>query len=323
MKASETSRKTVCSHYTNTDLKKISEMGDPTKVNILQGNSLKRVSSILKKYHPEVKVPKILSEKSKEEQITRCADRLGSSPRAVDTLYMSLKCLKENPNNDKYRTINKSSAGYQRTLANIPGAEDMFLAMNFEPCGSNVLTLKVENYKPTLFDLGISALNMTRKTKKYVDAKIKLKFSREVQEAVFNENYKKEEAIRRSQYMRKVPAEPSYGRSALIQIVIAKAILKRRFDGDDTFEDVMNWLGGRGSVIPEKIHCREWSIMDLNRYPLTPIDYEMHRYHTLQHIGCWPSGLLEIIPSTEAWCENRGHVDEKLGPSRGLGCADL
>jgi len=284
-------------------------------------NSLKHASLILKYHHPGVKIPKILSEKSKEEQITRCADRLKSSPRAVDTLYMSLKCLKNNPKNDKYRKINTSSAGYQRSLANIPGAEDMLLAMNFEPCESNALILNIENYDPVLFDLGISALDTTRKTKDYIDAKKKIAFSKKVQALVFSENYKKEEAIKRAQYVGKLPAEPGYGRSALMQIVIATKTLKRRFNGDDTFDDVMNWLGGHGSVIPEKIGCREWSIMDLNRYPSTPIDYEMHRNHTLQYIGCWPSGLLEIFPSTEDWRQKRGHADGKVGPSRGLACA--
>jgi len=282
---------------------------------------LKHASSMLKKHHPEVKVPKILSEKSKEEQITRCADRLGCSPRAVDTLYVSFKCLKQNPNNSKYRKINKSTVGYQRSLANIPGAEDMLLAMNFESYGSNSLILR--NYDSNLFDLGILALETTRKTKKYIDAKRKINFAREVQETVFDKNCKKEEVIRRLQYAKKLPAEPSYGKSALIQIVIANKKLKRRFDGDDIFEDVINWLGNNASIIPKKIHRREWSIVDLNRYPLTPIDYELHQNHTLQYIGCWPSGLLEIIPSTEDWCKKRDCADEKLGPSRGLACADL
>ena len=41
--------------------------------------------------HPGVKVPAKLSDKSKEEQILRTADRLKSYPQAVDTLYKALK----------------------------------------------------------------------------------------------------------------------------------------------------------------------------------------------------------------------------------------
>merc|ERR1719329_923694 len=72
--------------------------------------------------HPNVKVPDKLSNKSKEEQILRTADRLKTSPQALDTLYKTLKTL-------------QSTAGYQKNLGKAPGAEDLLLAMNFRKTG--------------------------------------------------------------------------------------------------------------------------------------------------------------------------------------------
>jgi len=280
-------------------------------------------SSILKKFHPNVKVPQALSEKSNKEQIIRSVDRLKTSPKAVDTLYMSLKLLLKYPNNEKYRTIDKSTPGFQRSLAKVVGAEDMLRAVNFCPRGPNVLILNQTDYDPKLLHLAVNSLESTRATEEYIDAKRKIQFSREVQKIKIDCNNNKEELSKRAQYLAKCPPEPEYGRSALMQIVIAGSILKRRFNGDDTFEDVLSWLGGQhGSIIPEKIRAREWSIVDLNRYPLVPIDYDAKQNYTLQYIGWWPSGLMEIIPSTENSFNKGSHIDDKVGPSRGLACAE-
>merc|ERR1712151_821904 len=258
-------------------------------------------------------------------------DRLKSYPRAVDTLYISLTALQKNPNNDKYRKIDKTTTGYQRSLANAPGAEDMFKAMNFCPLrgGPNTLILNIQDYDHALLYLGISALEQTRKTKEYVDAKRKVQFAKEVRNIQFSSDSSEREAVKRAEFMAQCPTEPSDGRGALVQVVVADETIKRRFDGDDTLGDVLNWLGGHGSVIPEKIRNREWSIVDLNRYPLTPIDCnDVNENYTLQYIGCWPSGKLEILPSTEEWQRNDNsgngsNINTKVGETRGLGSADL
>ena len=119
--------------------------------------------------------------------------------------------------------------------------------------------------------------------------------------------------------MAKCPTEPAEGRGALVQVVMAEETVRRRFDGDDTLQDILHWLGGHGSVIPEKILSREWSLVDMNRYPIAPIDCQANQHHTLQYIGCWPSGRLEVLPSEEEWKE-RGEV-ARAGSSRGLGSA--
>merc|ERR1712176_517237 len=99
---------------------------------------------------------------------------------------MGLSALKKEPENVKYRKIDKTTAGYQRSLANAPGAEDMLKAMNFIPRGPNGLELLISQYDPLLLYLGISSLEETRKKKEYINAKRKIKFTTEIQKIRFS-----------------------------------------------------------------------------------------------------------------------------------------
>ena len=268
--------------------------------------------------HPNVKMPTKLQHKSKEEQLLRCADRMKAFPRAVDTLFIVLTAIQKDPNNDKFRKIDKQNAP---SLAS-PGAEDMCVAMNFVARGPTTLILSRDRVDPALLYLGISALEATRQTPEYVEGKRKMQFEKQVKAMFSQVDASESEAIQRANYMSKAPTEPAEGRGALMQVKIADDTVRRRFDGDDTLEDVLHWLGGHSSAIPEKILSREWSLMDMNRYPLAPLDCEENRNRTLQYIGCWPSGRLEIVPSTESW-HNAKSINVKMGSSRGLGAASL
>merc|ERR1719263_2159304 len=99
--------------------------------------------------------------------------------------------------------------------------------------------------------------------------------------------------------------------------------LSRRFDGDDTLLDVLNWLGGTaGTAILEKlIHNRQWSLVDVNRQGQFPLDCEANRRKTLQHLGFWPSGRLALRPSSAEWTMQGSSSRMEIGASRGLGSA--
>lgn len=286
----------------------------PTKV----GKPRKEAIS---QYHPQVIVPAKLQDKTKEEQILRCANRLKSHPLAVDTLHRALSAVQKDPANDKYRKIDKTSAGFSRTLEGVPGAEGLLLAMNFHTRGAYTLVLERHLVDQVLLYLGISALEGAKQSKEYIEAKKTIAFAKEIKDIQLAGNVSEAEALRRAEYMSKCPSEPTGGRGALMQVVIADETVRRRFDGDDVLRDVMNWIGGHGSVIPDKILSREWCLVDLNRYPVAPIDCQLNSEKTLQYIGCWPSGRLEIRPSPEAWRTegNKGKV--LMGSSRGLGSA--
>ena len=272
-------------------------------------------------YHPQVMVPAKLQDKTKEEQILRCANRLKFHPLAVDTLHRALSAVQNDPANDKYRKIDKMSAGFSRTLEGVPGAEGLLLAMNFHPRGEHTLVLERHLVDQALLYLGISALEGAKQSKEYIEAKKTIAFAKEIKGIQLASNVSKAEAVRRAEYMSKCPSEPTGGRGALMQVVIANETVQRKFDGDDVLRDVLNWIGGHGSVIPDKILSREWCLVDLNRYPVAPIDCQLNIERTLQYIGCWPSGRLEIRPSPEAWRTEGNNGKVLMGSSRGLGSA--
>eukprot|EP00566_Odontella_aurita_P012237 CAMPEP_0113548814 /NCGR_PEP_ID=MMETSP0015_2-20120614/13093_1 /TAXON_ID=2838 /ORGANISM="Odontella" /LENGTH=491 /DNA_ID=CAMNT_0000449467 /DNA_START=158 /DNA_END=1633 /DNA_ORIENTATION=+ /assembly_acc=CAM_ASM_000160 len=285
------------------------------------GGGVRMKSNGLTAHHPNVKVPGQMKDKTKEEQILRCADRLSPHPAAVDTLYRALTAVRDDPANDRYRKVDKTTAGYVNTLKDRPGAEDMLLAMSFKKRGANELVLERSMVDPALLYLGITALEKAKATEEYKDEKLKAAFAKEIKNIQLSANDSEAEAVRRAEFMAKCPSEPKGGQGALVQLTIADQTVRRRFDGDDIFRDVLNWIGGHGSAIPNKIASREWCLVDLNRYPVVPIDTEKNIDKTLQFIGCWPSGKLEIRPSTDEWKQLKDTGGEVMGSSRGLGSA--
>merc|ERR1712165_666012 len=162
-----------------------------------------------------------------------------------------------------------------------------------------------------------------------------------------------EELVQRSAYLSKCPSEPSGGTGALLQITMAgtntnnnssnnnnnnnNMKISRKFDGDDTLNDILSFIGAHGTILPIKLSTREWCIVDLNRYPAVPLNVELNRNKTLSFLGLWPSGKLEIRPSEDSWKEGNkkegkedgtgggdgdlGEEEEKMGSSRGLNAA--
>mmetsp|Transcript_28515 Transcript_28515/g.36815 ORF Transcript_28515/g.36815 Transcript_28515/m.36815 type:complete len:121 (+) Transcript_28515:43-405(+) len=99
-------------------------------------------------------------------------------------------------------------------------------------------------------------------------------------------------------------------------------LASRRFDGDDTLADVLNWLGGcYGDELLERLRSREWCLCDLNRYPILPLDVEKHQNKTLQYIGLFPSGKLGVRLSEDSWRDGDEIMDDIHGSARGLGAA--
>lgn len=274
----------------------------------------------IEEHHPNINVPPKLEDKSKEEQILRNVDRVKSHPAAVDTLYKALSALKNNPGNEKFRRIDKSTPGYQRSLASAPGAEPLLLTMNFRVSDSGNLVIDRTRIDTALLYLGVSALEKAKQSNEYKEAKILRKFDEEIKKIKLSANSSEQEAILRAGYQSKCPNEPLGGRGALIQITLGDETVRRRFDSDDVLQDVLNWLGGHGSCIPVKLLSREWCLVDKNRYPINPIDCKINSKRTLQYVGFWPSGKLEIRPSPLSWFHGS---DAKLhmGSSRGLGSA--
>eukprot|EP00978_Attheya_sp_CCMP212_P002338 scaffold4843_cov48-Attheya_sp.AAC.1 len=251
-------------------------------------------------HHPGVSLPAKLQNKSKEEQIVRCAQRMSCHPMAVDTMIKSLTALQKTPHNPKFRTVDTQNPGYVKFLGDVPGVSGMWTAMNFQTVGSKLI-LAESSVDPALLYLGISALETVRSSKEYIEAKRLYKFQTELEQIQQEGDRSQEEAIQRAECMSKCPSEPPLGRGALLQLVMGDQTVRRRFDGDDVLQDVLYWIGAHGTQITAKLLDRTWCLMDLNQNGPAPIDCEADRDKTLQYIGCWPSGRFEIRPSPDEW----------------------
>lgn len=306
--------------------------------------------------HPNVQLPEKLSNKTKEEQILRCAHRVKTHVMAVDTLLRVLTSVRNAPNNPKFRTIDRTNGNYVKFVRDKPGAEDLLLAMNYRRSGNNELRLERHLVDDALLYLGISALEQMRLTDEYITAKKDRAFHAEMKRVAQQNGANTQlstgmtdaETAIRIEYMSKCPKEPPEGRGAWVYVhlgdekgqgeKIEGGQISRRFDGDDTLEDVLNWIGGcYGSEVLDKIRGRStltgderervWCLCDLNRYPILPLDVEKHSRKTLQYLGLFPSGKLGVRLSDDAWRERR---EGENGPScefpfhgsaRGLGAA--
>ena len=298
----------------------------------------------LDKTHPKVQLPEKLSNKTKEEQILRCANRVKPHVMAVDTLLRVLTSVRTSPDNPKFRTIDRTNGNYVNFVRDVPGAEDLLAAMNYRSMlpGRNELRLERHLVDDALLYLGISALEQMRLSPEYIEAKKKRGFHAEMRRVAKNNGSlmqqtgmtEAETAIRLS-FLSNCPKEPPLGRGAVLYVYLGDESerieggnVSRRFDGDDTLEDVLNWLGGcYGNEILDKMRGdkREWCLCDLNRYPITPLDIEKHNNKTLQYLGLFPSGKLGVRLSDDAWREREeGAAGDGFGihgSARGLGAA--
>jgi UBA/TS-N domain./PUB domain. len=271
-----------------------------------QGTSTAKhnTGNVISGHHPGVKVPSKMTEKSKEEQVLRCSQRLAPHPLAVDTLLQALISVRDHPLNEKYRRIDMTSKGYISVLKDKPGALDLLKAMNFiERYEKKDLVLMQGRTDPALLYLGISALEQVREGDEYKWNKALIRFNREMKHILDGSNFNDQslqdsEVLKRANYLSKVPSEPANGAGALLQVNVGEVLsLSRRFDGDDTIQDVVHWIGAHGTIIVEKLLGGEWDLVDLNKYPVQSIDVADNMDKTLQVIGCWPSGKLEIRPA--------------------------
>ncbi|KAL7488184.1 hypothetical protein ACHAW6_014856 [Cyclotella cf. meneghiniana] len=298
-------------------------------------NQMAPAKNTLDRTHPDLKLPEKLSNKSKEEQIMRCAHRLKPHVMAVDTLLRVLTSVRNSPHVVKFRTIDRNNANYVRHVRDKPGAEDLLLAMNYRrDAAKNELRLEKHSVDPALLYLGISALEQMRTSDEYQQAKKWRAFHAEMTRVArqsgshdIQTGMTQEETDVRLEFLSKCPKEPPEGRGAILNVCLGKETEKiegghvsRRFDGDDTLQDVLHWLGGcYGLELVDKLLSREWCLCDLNRYPVAPLDVEKHGNKTLQFLGLFPSGKLGVHLSEDGWREG-GSVDFH-GSARGLGAA--
>jgi len=264
--------------------------------------------------HPNITLPKKLSDKSLEDQVTICVSRMVGRPRTVETFLKTCETLRSNPDHDAYRKLDSSSVGYRNVIAGVPGAEDLLRALKFKRRPNSALwVLARSDFDPALFWIAVSSLQKAKNRPEYVQAKQLIEFENAVNRMLTIST--DVEAVTRAEFMSKTPTEPQDGRGALVQVKIRQSdqTFSRRFDGDDQLKDILNWLGGHASEFRSKLISQKWCLIDMNRSPPSPINIEKDINRTLQYIGCWPSGKFELAPMLLS------DVANVTGESLGLG----
>lgn len=199
-----------------------------------------------------------------------------------------------------------------------------------------MLILHLPLYDPALVYLGLTALEQTRTTLEYQTAKEWLVFAKEMTAfltaPVIDDS---NEATQRKAHSRQCPTEPTAGRGALLQIQLLPSTslsasstasaatapttlptatnttvattgttaglrtIRRRFDSDDTVEDVLSWIGAAvGTEILSRLQKNTWCLVNINHSQRAPIQIPAQNKWTLQFAGCWPSGRLVVQPSS-------------------------
>lgn len=309
-----------------------------TSTNNNNNNITAKLKQNLSNTHPKVQMPKRLSQHDQEDIIMRCANRVAPYSLTVDTLLRSLRTIQADPSNRKYHAVDTTTAMFRRSL-NAPGVLDFLKALNFHPNYNNHKTLTLAHFDAAAFYLGISALEQIQQSSpEYAKDKALRLFQKELASALATNTA--EELSARTKFLSKLPSEPTKG-SGGSQITVEYGIIlnnnnndtdtdtnntpqskiTRGFDHDDTLGDVVNWLGGQASVIPDKLETGEWRLVDRNRrqdndndtgngngngnddynYNYQRLDLAELKDRTLQYIGCWPSGRLAIVPKV-IWC---------------------
>ena len=265
--------------------------------------------------HPTVKVPKKLTQHEKEDVILRCAQRVAPNATTVDVLLRSLQQLQNDTTNMKFRSVDTSTAAFQRSL-NFPGVLDFFQSMGFHPRPNNKSVLELSYVDHATLYLGISALQQVQQNSiDYQHSKTQIRFDEQIQQMLTDEGSEDERA-KRAAFLKKLPSEPTTAAGHISIELGSSAKVQRKFDGDDCLEDVLHFLGGQASSIPYKLERNEWFLV--NRNHSEPVAYNIQelKSKTLQYMGCWPSGRLAVVPLAPA--EPKADIS-----SRGLGAAPV
>jgi len=259
------------------------------------------------------KLPPKLTDKSKEEQISRCVSRLQSHPRAVDTLLIAFTAIRDDPGNQKYRSIDTTTPGYKETLLNVPGAHDLLTCCRFQKQGQ-YLKLDRFHIDLALLWLAISTLQNATSSQEYINGKQLINFHKTVQQMLEYNVYNP------SNDTSKLSSEPDTTQnSSLIHLQFTDTIThKRRFHPDDTLQDIITWIGTLASQVPRKITTDEWVLVDKGFSPprAIPMNIAMFR-KTLQTLGWWPSCKLQILMKDMVVNDSNLH----FGNEHGLGVA--
>lgn len=226
---------------------------------------------------------------TRNERIMRSCTLLCQSPKALDILCTSLSRLSGQPTNEKFRKVNVQTGVFAERVANCPGATELLLAIGYEPLHGHLV---LQKYDDCFVRSALVALEGAKQTIEYQNAKTKDAIETARQSASAHDN-----AVRlaqRAAALAKVPEEPQAGdaTSSACQISIhahGERIARRRFESDNTLEDVVNFVRSLASAPPEP-----FVLENITTRPPRVLDQRVYGACSLYSLDLWPVGHVKV-----------------------------
>jgi hypothetical protein len=210
-------------------------------------------------------------------------------------LIGSLGRVLDNPESEKFRRVNPQNPAFARTVGATPGGVEFLMAVGYEALHGQLV---LQSRDPALLWIGKAALEAVRASAAYLGAKEAIQVEQAL--GLSKQEYATEDAARRATYAKRVPAEPPEGAAgnALLcfHLVDGSTQVWRRFEAENTLEDVVNYSRSLPGTPMEGAASRPLRLSNVTMAPYKPLDVDTQLGLTLQSLDLWPTGHVKIEP---------------------------
>ena len=218
-----------------------------------------------------------------EEKVLDCAQRLASSPAALEVLLISIGKVLAQPDAERFRKIQLSNANFRKTVAAAPGGIELLMAVGYELMHGYLVLQFVSR---GVLVGAQAALEAQKQGATYRRAKEQAQQTNATEHA--RQQRVADAASRRAAFLAKVPAEPLLGEagSCKICVHVGDALHWRRFGSWHTLKDLQNFCA---SLVDGEV-----SLSNITTRPAQRLDLATHGGDTLQRLDMWPSGHVQV-----------------------------
>lgn len=234
-----------------------------------------------------------------EARIHKAAASLARLPDALNILHASIGKALAEPHNERFRKVNVSrGVFYERVASRGSAGVELLYAVGYEPMHGHLV---LQRHDACLLQAALRALEATRETSAYREAKAALDG-----EAARRQAAAKDEAAdraRRAAHLAKVPAEPTAGDGSASACVITIKVgandtaWRRRFNSEDTLEDLMHFIRSLEGVPDEPA---ELVVTNVTTRPPTKLDAVAQRNASLYALDLWPVSHVRVVSAAAA-----------------------
>jgi len=231
---------------------------------------------------------------TREERISKACVTLAPHAEAIDILLTSLTKVKNDPTNERFRKVNvKASGPFKEKVASVPGGVELLYSIGFEPMYGHLV---LQSLDPSLLEHALACLDSARTTDAYLSTKARKLNAKAAEEA--RKEREAAAAIKRAEFLAKVPPEPAenggsvHSTCVLTFTVGGERVARRKFESDNTLEDVLNYVRSLSSVPVDA----QVKLDNVTTAPFRHLDPADKRSSTasLYALDLWPMGTVGI-----------------------------